>query len=101
MKPACPKCQRFYRMKKSGVHVLEKMPVGGGMKRRVVPGTAEPHFWRPYKLWRADMWECEGCGHRLIAGWGQTQYSEHFWPDFSDELETAKQSGHYFEINDC
>ena len=94
MKPICVKCQLFYRPKKNGVTFIEGMPIGSN----VAPGLAEPHRWRPYKLWMADLWECRGCGHALIVGAGHEPISEHYKPDFDDKV---KAYGTTLQINDC
>jgi hypothetical protein len=57
-KPACPKCQRFYRPKKNGYFFIESMPRGGGPDDDLPTpsGTSRPDLWQPYKLWSADLW---------------------------------------------
>lgn len=95
-RPACLKCQRFYRVKKQGVAVIEGMP--NGLIHPAPPGTEHPEAWKPYKLWFADLFECEGCGHQLIAGWGLQNHSEHYMPDFGEQVERFKP---ITTINDC
>jgi hypothetical protein len=96
MKPICMPCQRFFRMVKSGLYFTEGMPVGRG---EVQPGTSEPERWQPYKVWAGDVWECHGCGARIISGTGQHPISEHYMPDFADVR--AKLNAAEFQVNDC
>jgi hypothetical protein len=63
MAPICVPCQRFYRPEKNGYTFLEGMPIANAP-----PGKEYAHAWKPYKLWRGDLWKCEGCGHLTIAG---------------------------------
>jgi hypothetical protein len=65
-KPICVKCQRFYRPQRNAVPVIEGMPT----HNLALPGTREPQSWRPYKIWSADQWHCEGCGHEIVVGFG-------------------------------
>ena len=80
VKPICVSCQRFYRPKKNGVYFIEAMPKAGC--ERAPPGTTAPHMWTPYKLWVADLWKCNGCGHELIVGASREPLAEHYDPDF-------------------
>ena len=91
MKPACLRCQRFYRPKKNGFRVIEAAPLGA-----VPPGNKFDDFWKPYKVWRADLWECQGCGHQLVTGWGNRPESERHHFDFADIAAEAEG-----KINDC
>lgn len=100
-KPACVKCQCFYRPKRNDVRVLEAMP-NGLAPRDLAPdlnirGRRFPEYWQPYKLWAADLWECPDCGHELIAGWGGMPYLERHHPGF----ETHAEADPIFTINDC
>ena len=92
-KPACLKCQRFYRPKKNGFFWLEAAPIDPD---RAVPGTEHPEQWRPYKIWNSDLWECEGCGHQLISGHGYNPVAIQHEPKFADWLQEVKGT-----INDC
>lgn len=92
-KPACLKCQRFYRPKKNGFMWVEGMPAENGAP----PGTEAPDQWKPYKIWHSDLYECQGCGHQLITGHGRTPISEHY---------KTEEFAHYMPfvegtINDC
>jgi hypothetical protein len=91
-KPACVKCKRFYRPKKNGARALEQMPTVDGAK----PGTQDEDLWAPYKIWHADLWQCEGCGHELIVGYGRLPEYEHHHP----EMDLALLLPHH-KINDC
>jgi hypothetical protein len=94
MKPICVRCQRFYRVKKNGFVFCEMMPKGGF--ERALPGTQEPDRWTPYKVWAGDLWRCEGCDHYLVVGVARAPLSEHYMPDFNDELARA-----LLLVNDC
>jgi hypothetical protein len=91
-KPACVKCKRFYRPKKNGVRVNEQAPICNG----ALPGLTHPALWHPYKIWHADLWQCEGCGHELITGYGRHPEVERHHPEFALALQLVT-----FEINDC
>lgn len=91
-KPACAKCQRFLRPLQNGINVLEGKPVISGAR----PGTSEEHLWEPYKLWRADLWWCEGCGVEIITGYGVNPFME----DYRHGDENMKANATH-RINDC
>lgn len=92
MKPICVPCQRFYRVKQNGFMFIEAMPITTPTK----PGTAEPEKWKPYKLWRGDLWECPTCGHQTVSGVAFQPVSEHYLPDFAAEAKASKLT-----VNDC
>jgi hypothetical protein len=99
-KPVCVKCQRFYRPKKSGIGIVEGMPIGGAGINP--PGTAAPEMWRPYKLWMADLWHCLGCGHELVTGFGQQPVAIQHQDKFADTLTLYKKAFPDIpQINDC
>ena len=78
-KLVCPKCECEFRPKLNGVGVIETMNFGVD----------------PYKLWRADLWECPGCSMEVVAGFsgqGITPLAEHFQNGFAEELEDLKQA---------
>lgn len=70
---ACPKCRRFYKVKKSGFYFEEGMPRGD--------------TWQSYKLWVGDLYECEGCGAQVITGVGQHPLAEHYQRDYHDTVK--------------
>lgn len=94
LKPICIPCQRFYRPEKNGQIVLEGAPI---LSAR--PGTIDSHLWAPYKLWRADRWRCEGCGHEIVCGSALAPFSERHHPTFS--LELNRFSDQLVRVNDC
>ena len=96
MKPICVKCERFYRPKKNGTPFVEMMPKSGF--KRPESGTTDRDAWEPYKLWHGDLWACQGCGHELIVGTGSAPISEHFRPDFTDQIMAW---GAKLIVNDC
>lgn len=61
MRPVCVACSTFMVPAKNGVLVEECMDDGA-----------------PYKLWRADLYECRTCGHEIITGWGARPIAEHY-----------------------
>lgn len=95
LKPVCVDCQRFFRMKKSGVWFVESMPGPG--HTRPEPGTAEPRSWVPYKVWVADLWACPGCGHEVLSGFGSGPVSEHYMPGFAEAMARCTVK----PVNDC
>lgn len=54
-------CGRFMAVAKNSVTVEELLDDG-----------------QPYKLWDADLYECAGCGTRIITGFGQLPLAEHY-----------------------
>lgn len=94
MKPICVRCQRFYRCKKNGFVFCEMMPKPG--IERALPGTQEPAAWQPYKVWRGDLWHCPDCDHYLVVGVARHPSSEHWKPDFAEEMKEVQ-----LLVNDC
>lgn len=99
MKPICVPCQRFYRMKLAGFYFIEAMPRIGVNVVDAQPGTDTPDQWTPYKVWAGDLWECRGCGHRLVSGVAQAPIAEHYQPDFADRIE--RLGADLLQVNDC
>ena len=89
--PACAKCKRFYRPLKNGVVVNEQAPICNG----ALPGLTHEVLWHPYKIWNADLWRCEGCGHELISGWSNKS-TVRYESSFVMELNRVTHL-----INDC
>lgn len=77
VKPICIGCNCFYRPKRNGVVFEECMPEGGAP-------MGQPEGWRPYKLWRGDLWKCPKCGHELISGVASLPLAEHYQPEYKD-----------------
>ncbi len=86
MKPICVKCERFMRLKKSGVGFIEGMPAWG--PRLPPAGRAGEGMWRPYKLWMGDRWHCPDCSSEVIVGCGLQPISEHYMADFQREVDS-------------
>lgn len=95
MKPICVPCQCFFRSKKNGISFMEGMPIGPG---RAASGTSEPEKWKPYKLWRGDLWECHGCGANIVVGAGLQPMAEHYQERFE---EMVRQYPPLLQVNDC
>ena len=95
LKPICMPCQRFFRIRKSGFYFTEGMPVG---TTRPVSGTAHPEQWKPYKIWSGDVWQCEGCGAKIISGFGLRPLAERHDPDFES---WRRHRADQFQVNDC
>ena len=67
----CAKCNRAMRPKKNGVAFVE---------------LADD---KPYKLWDADLWECQDCGAQVLyTAPLQSPMAEHFQPGFDAKLKT-------------
>ena len=94
MKPVCIPCRRFFRIKKSGFYFLEGMPTDPDAQS----GTSQPDKWKPYKLWSADKWECQGCGATILSGFGKHSLAEHYQSDFAANIE---KFGATYQVNDC
>jgi hypothetical protein len=88
-KPVCVPCQRFFRPLRNGVVVLEQKPIANDAK----PGFASPEKWVPYKLWRADAWQCFGCGTIIISGYGDGPV----WENHHGPLPVQPD----YIVNDC
>lgn len=91
-KPACIKCQRFFRPKKNGYVLTEMKPTS----YMAEPGKQTPELWEPYKVWRCDLYECEGCGHQIAVGYGHDPSSQDYLPDFKEEVLMSDSL-----VNDC
>ena len=58
--PICVNCQVSLRCVKTGVDI------------EAMAGTM------PYQIWSGDLFECPGCGVRVISGFGSQPVAEHF-----------------------
>lgn len=94
MKPICAPCRRFFRPKKTGIWFVENMP----RLSSAPPGNEAPEEWRPYKLWRGDLWECLGCGAQIVSGVAREPVAEHYEPNFAAALESTAPT---ITVNDC
>jgi hypothetical protein len=95
LKPICLNCHRFFRSKKMGVYFTEGMPTHNG----AAPGLAEPENWKPYKIWSADLWQCDGCGFKILAGFGLQPIRHQHEDDFADVQK--KLGADKYQVNDC
>ena len=68
----CVPCRRFFRVLKNGVAFQEGF--GDGTER-------------PYKLWMADLYECDRCHTQVISGLGRSHVAEHYQPDYPAWVE--------------
>lgn len=69
----CANCNRAMRPKKNGAPFVE---------------MAQD---RPYKLWMADLWECQDCGAQVLhTSPLQHPIAESYQPDFALKLEAHK-----------
>lgn len=93
-KPICVKCHTFFRPKKNGFYFLEGMPLKGAL-----PGLAEPDRWMPYKIWSADLWECQSCGTEIVVGVGAQPLGIQHERDFHDKIRSF--GADQFQVNDC
>lgn len=98
LKPICKPCQRFYRPEKNGFMFIEGMPNGKYSSGPTPAGADFPQYWEPYKLWRGDLWKCQGCGSEIIVGVAWEPIREHYQPDFEEVVEKL---GIKYQVNDC
>ena len=91
-KPICVKCKRFFKPHRNGVFALEQMPTVNSAR----PGLEDQELWQPYKIWRADLYRCDGCGDEIVVGFGQNRLVEHYEPEFERFLPLVTQT-----VNDC
>jgi hypothetical protein len=72
--PVCVTCCRDMMVEKNGVPFVEK-----GLNNR------------PYKLWEADKWRCQGCGAQVLVGFGTHPVAVQHEPDFPVKLAAASE----------
>lgn len=94
LKPVCIRCHTFFKIKKSGLTIIEGMPIG----LHAPIGMEAPALWKPYKLWKVDIWECKGCGFEIYWGSGQREFRVQHEDDFKEQIELNNAT---FQINDC
>lgn len=100
MKPICVPCRRFFRLNHTGFRFTEGMPNGRYLQAGSTPaGNDTDEWWQPYKLWRGDLYKCEGCGAEIIVGVAKSPAAERHMEYFSK----ARRDGGYdqFQVNDC
>ncbi len=67
----CAKCNRAMRPKKNGASFVE-------MAQDL-----------PYKLWLADLWECQDCGAEVLhTSPMRRPVAEHYQADFAAKMES-------------
>jgi hypothetical protein len=94
LKPICVPCQRFFKPETTGFSFVEAKPI----KNFALPGTADPAAWVPYKLWRGDLWKCQGCGSEIVVGVGNGPVSQDYLPTFNDDIVKHESK---LQVNDC
>src|SRR5438477_543092 len=88
--PVCVPCLRFFKRLRNGITIEEGMPI------RQADGS---DGWQRYKLWHADHWKCDRCGHELVIGFGNQPIGEHYEPRYRELVTTAP---HYLgRVDDC
>ena len=81
----CVACNKFYKLKRSGVVVEEMMPQGEG--------------WVPYKLWMADLYSCPSCEKEILGGFSLGgPMAEHYQSDYRVIKDVHQPQ---FQIRDC
>lgn len=95
LKPVCIRCHTFFKIKKSGLTIIEGMPWGSGAAPR---GLNAPDRWRPYKLWKVDLWSCQSCGFEIYYGSGMKAFRLQHEDDFKEQIELNNAT---FQVNDC
>lgn len=68
-KLVCVKCQRQLRPETNGATVIDYASFG------------------PYKVWDADIWKCPECGQKIVAGFAEHPFMEHWHTDFAERLK--------------
>lgn len=78
MKIICANCQTQFRIKKNGVLAVDMFD--------------RPE--RPYEAYTGDLWECPGCGARIVAGFGELPVAAHYNADrMNMALYAAERTG--------
>lgn len=72
-RPVCVKCQVEFRVRKNGVTVIDTF-------------SRPP---KPYRLIRADLFECPICRTLIVGGFAQEPLVEHFEDNFEYWLQKA------------
>ncbi len=116
MKPVCVNCGLFFKPKKNGAAFEEGMPTTpeSQMGNRpdgegLYPGHPDwsdflerlvdwEKGWGPYKLWKGDLWQCRGCGARIIVGVAARPVAEHFEEDYAARAAALEP---VVRVDDC
>lgn len=113
VKPVCVACRCFLRPHKNGYAFVEGMPTGTFSfksdpegraileedRPENIRGNRAPEAWKPYKLWRGDLWKCPDCNFELVVGVIGGPLSEHYKPDFAAQV--LYFGGDQLQVNDC
>lgn len=114
LKPVCVACRCFLRPEKNGYAFIEGMPKGSdglmldpqgrviideNHKPENIRGNRAPEAWKPYKLWRGDLWKCPDCDYELVVGVIAGPVREHYQTDFNEWV--AVLGGEQLQVNDC
>lgn len=54
---------------------------------------------QPYKLWNADLLQCPGCGHQVVARFGGSGTDNHD-PTFDTRLQMAQREANLYTCNE-
>lgn len=76
-RPVCVPCQTEFRPSNNNCVVL--------CHSNLNPAT-DP---TPFRLWAADEYECPKCHHKIVVGFAQQPYAEHYQPEFQRQLEAV------------
>lgn len=71
----CIPCSRRMTAKKNGVAVIEYFDMSHK---------------EAYKIWSADLFQCDDCGLTAVNGFSPQPYAEEFHSNFLEEVEKAK-----------
>jgi|SRR6266700_3255378 len=99
MKPICVPCERFMRPKKNDFAFVEGMLNGEDYLDRIPAGKGSNDYWKPYKLWHGDLWECPTCNNQVVVGVAQQPLSEHYMPNFKEKV--VFYNGMKLFVKDC
>ena len=74
-RPVCVKCKTEMRASNNDTIVVDYASFG------------------PYKLWSADEYTCPICRYRIVVGFAEQPFVEHFEINFKDHLDRSNSSG--------
>ena len=75
----CVNCERQLKIEKSDVYVIETFSDD-----------------TPYKIWLADLWQCNSCKMEIVSDFGIRPISEHYMDNFEMALSVALANRHVY-----
>ena len=52
----------------------------------------------PYKLWKADLYECPSCTTQVVFNFAAKPYAEHFHANFPAILKGVEEAGKWYRM---